>query len=530
MRTTLFTPSRPHARVSIVALIFALVVLLTACETNTPTPTPPSNSPATPTSSEASPGAESTPTSLPGTANLPTSTAALPGASPTDAAATTSPFDPTAGPTSEAVFTQSVEGTVRAPDLTQLPTATEYVPPTTTPASPIEEPTAPLPTPPVAESLDPQEQKPNAAWGEESDQSLSIVVARYIEFPVPAMQGWRTVVRWDYPLELLDLSVSPDQRWLAALTKERQTEEEGITPTWLYVIDLSTNEIRSLPDYRAKPDLYEYQYFRPMERILGWTDNGTIAVQQSTTGKDGVVIASIEGSSYERLPFPPDEASAPATAYSPVRNLFFSEVIGTDSLPSGYWIYNADGSNPTLVLETNEARPVYVPDWSPDGNFISFVSPRIEPSGLTDYAFANIWLFNPESKSLRAISEEEKVWDTIPTWSSDGQQLAFVRLERPAGDRLNYGYPADVETTVYVANTDNFQPEQVPALRDARNDSLQWSPNSDLVATSSAGDPEGLTRLVAVPRPSGGFSDKFERLFKELRQTRQVRALLFPRQ
>jgi WD40-like Beta Propeller Repeat len=395
-------------------------------------------------------------------------------------------------------------------------------PPTTTPAPilPTNTP-APLPRPPRATTLPVLTPTPgaatptlsakasggldpNIAWGVATDSELTIWVGAYSDTPAPSISNSRAIVKWATPLTLLDMAVSPDHQSLAVLAvNPPMPNEEGVRPTWLYVIDLSTNAVQGVPDYDNYYSLYQYYYFQSPDRILGWLDNNNFSVQQ--VADFAVAIANKNGAAYAKLPFPTDNNAAPETALSADRTTFFSLVTGEDG---AFWLYNADGSNPRKVVSADAAKALYRPTWSPDGKSISFLSPQIEThedSDLLNFQHLNIWLLDLASSSQQPISKDI-VWDVQPAWALDSSKIAFLRADSPVTDdnlSVSYDNPTQVNTNIFVASTSDLTPKQLTGFQNVSNTGLSWTPDGNLVLASSfqsayPGTPDGLPNLIAV--------------------------------
>ncbi len=143
---------------------------------------------------------------------------------------------------------------------------------------------------------------PNVAWGAETLDSLTIWVGTYTDNPMPNITNARAIVKWNIPLKLSDMAFSPDNLSLT-VSSIQPNDGEGDSPTWIWVIDMNTSTVQPIPDY-IYYDLYENKFNTIIERILGWTDSNTLALQQVFTGHDHVVLANKNGSSYAELSFP----------------------------------------------------------------------------------------------------------------------------------------------------------------------------------------------------------------------------------
>ncbi len=108
-------------------------------------------------------------------------------------------------------------------------------------------------------------------------------------------------------------------------------------------------------------------------------------------------------------------------AWSPDGTQLAYIVVG-DQLQSQLWVTNADGSA-RLPLAESENEYFGAPSWSPDGEIIAFSRcPR--GSGTTQAC--DIWLAGPDGKSLHTLTPGERE-ESAPAWSPDGRYLAFQR-------------------------------------------------------------------------------------------------------
>ena len=76
---------------------------------------------------------------------------------------------------------------------------------------------------------------------------------------------------------------------------------------------------------------------------------------------------------------------------------------------------NTDGSNPTNL--TNDPSADTLPDWSPDGNKIAFVSSR---NGGQD-----IYVMNANGSNVTRLTSNPPFFSVSPKWSPDGTRIAY---------------------------------------------------------------------------------------------------------
>ena len=80
------------------------------------------------------------------------------------------------------------------------------------------------------------------------------------------------------------------------------------------------------------------------------------------------------------------------------------------------FVVNADGTNPVQLTRGEKAATA--PAWSPDGQWLAFLSPRSGPK-------ANLWRIRIDGGEAEQLSDE-KGGITSFDWSPDGKQIAFL--------------------------------------------------------------------------------------------------------
>jgi Tol biopolymer transport system component len=195
-------------------------------------------------------------------------------------------------------------------------------------------------------------------------------------------------------------------------------------------------------------------------------------VSQATTAGQQPTESATLPPSPTPTPVPPTPTSKPPTPTPAPQWLAFETKRGS---LGDYEIYAVTPSGSRLTNLTNSWADDTSPVWSPDGRRIAFVSLRDTPLGKWGLAPGSLYLmdFDPVAGAAGDLFRltDGANHDGWPTWSPDGQRLAFH------GER-------DGELDIWVINQDGSGRKQ---LTDSPGDDAHpsWSPDGTSIAFTS---------------------------------------------
>jgi Tol biopolymer transport system component len=208
-------------------------------------------------------------------------------------------------------------------------------------------------------------------------------------------------------------------------------------------------------------------------KSLTWSPNGRrIAFTAHASGGGGglnfeIWVVNANGSNLRRLTRTPRLWEGNVD-WSPVGGRL---AFDSGGFASSVYVMNADGSNLRNLTPERSAVDSMEPDWSPDGRRIAFTHApwHVLRPGVFTTGKPDIWVMNASGKG-RVRLTENNVYDGGPTWSPDGQQIAFLRHAKavflPEADP---GFDV-VMSEIYVMNADGSGVKRL-----THNDIGEWS-------------------------------------------------------
>jgi Tol biopolymer transport system component len=191
-----------------------------------------------------------------------------------------------------------------------------------------------------------------------------------------------------------------------------------------------------------------------------WSPDGNnIAFQSNREGDFNIYTMTKEGAEQTQITYGNLDDLAPT--WSPD-----GEWVAFVQHENGIWLVNPGGVNLVRITSGNDTNPI----WSPDGRHIVFK--RLDTVGVDLYIISSSihgsWL---DDLTLTRLTQHEEA-DWSPSWSPDGNNLAFVSGRNGNGDIYTMRRDGSALFRLTANETDDYAPS--------------WSPSGDKIAFLSS--------------------------------------------
>jgi dipeptidyl aminopeptidase/acylaminoacyl peptidase len=208
--------------------------------------------------------------------------------------------------------------------------------------------------------------------------------------------------------------------------------------------------------------------------FLAWTFDGSAAyLKVDSLGSPRVIRVSTGGAG-EVLPITEYTYDLAASATEAEFTFTFSRGLGQGS---ELWLARRGGK----TVEPLYADPFHYLSfarYSPAGSQIAFIK---IPDTQTPFTVGELWVMNSDGSNPRKLADADAGHGYAADWSPDGKWIAFVLRENPNDERADQASEALI-SNIYVVEVQTGALTQITHLEEGRTETPSWSPDGNTLA------------------------------------------------
>lgn len=208
--------------------------------------------------------------------------------------------------------------------------------------------------------------------------------------------------------------------------------------------------------------------------FLSWDSDGQAAyLKVDSLGSPRIIRVTTEGTK-ESIPITEHTYDLASSAEPDEFTFAFSRGLGQGS---ELWLAKRAGKI-VEQLYADQSHYIAFARYSPDGGQIAFIK---IPDTQTPFTVGELWMMNADGSDARKLAEADAGHGYAANWSPDGKRIAFVKRENPNDQRADRSSEALI-SNIYIVDVQNGGLTQITHLEQGRAETPSWSPDGNTLA------------------------------------------------